>query len=181
VDENLSINLQKCYDILDEMLDDETIQEIMEMKKEDSMIEYHFSIGMYIRNYWLRHGTFEMHELLSRELKLTSFKFQLDDISSIILETYWYYLHNKKIDIEKIYNKYGYSYLSASIPKINENIQKDIDEKVLVRIYYKYNDLLYQIHVYKIKNSTEYYIYDIKRRWKKISEMEYNKLYNEWN
>ena len=181
ITENDMINLQICYDLLDKLLDDETINEILNMQSADDMIRYHLSIGMYIRNNWIRHGSLKMHKLLSKELKLDSFRFHIDDISRFILEGYWHYLHKEYFDIEKIYNEYGYSFLSASVPEIDENMKNEIGKKLVERVYYKYNGLLYFIHVYKIKKSSEYYIYDIIHGWNRINEIEYNKLYNKWN
>ena len=97
--------LQEFNYLLDELLEDKTIELIKNMELPNEMIEFHFSIGQYIRNYWIRHGSPELQRKISLTFKLSNFNFAMDDISSFILENYWHYLHNKKYDIVKVYEQ----------------------------------------------------------------------------
>jgi len=173
--------LQEFNYLLDELLDDDTIKMIKNMKSPNEMIEFHFSIGQYIRNYWIRHGSPELQRKISFTFKWGNFNFAMDDISGFILENYWHYLHNKKFDIIKEYEQYGYSYLSTILPEINEKRKDEIENKMTNKVYYRHNKLLYYIHVYKIKHSNEYYTYDMIRGWEKINDIEYKSLIDEWN
>jgi hypothetical protein len=178
---NYSINLQEGFNLLDKLLHDDTIEEIKNMKSPNEMIEYHLSIGQHIRNNWFRHDPHNVREQIFSELKLGYFNIPFDGMSNIILELYWYYINNKEYNIEEIYKKEGYSFFSAINPEIKEDRKEQIEEKIFARVYYKHKNILYFIHIYKIKNSSDYYIYDVLRGWKRIKENEYLELYNEWN
>lgn len=164
-------NLQECYNRLDVLLDSNIKNEIMEMQSSDETIVYHHSIGRYIRNHWIHNGSPELIELLTTEyaLLLNLNGYFADSFSSFILKNYWYYLHNQELNVTKLYEDMGLSYSSIKIPEINKDLIDILDEKIKEQISFFYNDLRYLIHVYKIKDSTDYYIYDIIRGWKRIN------------
>jgi hypothetical protein len=61
--------------------------------KERDMIDYHFSFGLWMRNNWLRH-----HSRLAQYFKQLGIV-DYDDMSGIILDSYWRQLHGKPIDL----------------------------------------------------------------------------------
>ena len=88
-------DIDDCFAELDRMLSQKQIKKI-KRKSEGDLIEYHFGLGMWIRNSW---G-------LWRESRLSEYLFNLgfrhpDDKSSAILDSYWRYLNNKPIELEK--------------------------------------------------------------------------------
>ena len=83
---------QEAFTQLDEMLSE---KEKREMVKSDSF-EYHFSLGMWIRNNWLYDRSEEELESLSKAFGVDSPFFATDDLSSEILEAYKKYLKRNK-------------------------------------------------------------------------------------
>ena len=61
--------------------------------KESDMIEYHYTIGLFMRNFWLRH-----HSRLGQYFRQLGID-EYDDMSGIILHSYWRQLHGKPIDL----------------------------------------------------------------------------------
>jgi hypothetical protein len=61
--------------------------------KEDEMVAYHYSIGLWMRNNWLRH-----HSRLGQYFRQLGI-YEYDDMSGIILNSYWRQLHGKPIDL----------------------------------------------------------------------------------
>ena len=92
--------LVEAWDQLDEMFSPEDIQEI-QSQPEDYMALYHFSFGMFIRNQWVRHG----------DGRLTGFFrnygiYHPDDISSLILRTYWCYKNELPLNLDERVEEY---------------------------------------------------------------------------
>jgi hypothetical protein len=170
--------LQNIYDDLNIVVNKKVMEEIMLMKTPDEMIgKYHFGLGTYIRNKWFYggNGNDKDRYLLKYYFKCDYFNFHTDTISSFILESYWCYLHNKEFDISMEYKKHHCSYESTNFPNIKE-IEDEIVEKINTKIYYEFNSIYYVVHVYKINNSSDYYIYDMIRGWKRIVDGEYKFL-----
>jgi hypothetical protein len=83
-------DLDDAHRELEKLLPKSEIRHIKAMNTEDKMIEYHMSFGMWLRNNW---G-------LWKGSRLASYFNQLgirypDDMSGIILDTFWCKLHNK--------------------------------------------------------------------------------------
>ncbi|MFH2047992.1 MAG: DUF6794 domain-containing protein [bacterium] len=93
---DVPINLEDCFVKLDSILPDSTKQEIME-SKDDDMTRYHMGLGMWIRNNWIYGHT---DESLS-QLFFPNGIMHVDDVSSIILTSYWRYLNNKPIRLDE--------------------------------------------------------------------------------
>jgi len=78
---------------LDTMLSDE---EKIELVKSDS-IEYHFTLGMWIRNNWIYQQEEEDVKRLAKAFRTEMLFFEADDLSMKIIEYYQRYLKRKGV------------------------------------------------------------------------------------
>ena len=88
--------LAEAHALLEEQLAEEELRTIDAMKSEEEMIEYHFGAGMGMRNSWGLWGDSPLAKHL-RELGFT----HADDMSAVILETFWCKRHNKELRIKE--------------------------------------------------------------------------------
>ena len=72
-----------------------TYEEKQQIKEAEDVIEFHFGLGMWIRNYWIYTGEKENVESLMADLGEELF-FGADNVSSTILEAYQKHLKGKK-------------------------------------------------------------------------------------
>ena len=82
----------EAFKRLDKRLSEEEKKAIREA---EDMIDFHFSLGMWIRNYWIYTGEKENKEALARDLNEEPGLFYGDFASSIILEAYQKHLKEK--------------------------------------------------------------------------------------
>jgi hypothetical protein len=88
-------DLGDCLDELKKMLSPELIKE-MKAGKEDAMIKYHRGLGMWVRNNWgLWSGSRLAKDFNSLGLR------HPDDMSSVILVSFWRYLNNKPVKLNE--------------------------------------------------------------------------------
>ena len=119
-------NLEQCNAYLDKKLKKKEIEEIKNLN-EDELSKLHFGLGLYIRNYWLREKGFEKLNTYFHELGLLHY----DDVSSLIIKNYWYYLNNKKLDIDKEISAYKDYYKQAAIEQeLREKKQKNVENLI---------------------------------------------------
>jgi hypothetical protein len=88
-------NLDECFAELDRMIHPDLIKK-MRSEPQTEMIQYHFGLGMWMRNNWELWG----------DSRLCKFFNNIgiqhpDDMSGIILNSYWAHLNGKPLDIEK--------------------------------------------------------------------------------
>ena len=90
---------EEAFTQLDALLSEEDKNAIME----DKVFDFHFSLGLWIRNNWIYPMNDEekqsLMKLFVEEERITPFGFLLihpDETSSIIIEKYVEYLKNKK-------------------------------------------------------------------------------------
>lgn len=97
-------NLEECFSALDKLIAPKEIENIKNSTDEKYMVGFHMGLGMWMRNNWgLWHGS-----------KLKDYFMDLgidhaDDMSGIILDSYWRHLHNQPLNIEdqvKYYQEY---------------------------------------------------------------------------
>ena len=72
-----------------------TQEEKLQIVKAEDMVDFHFSLGLWIRNYWLYTGERENVESLLKDLGEPEFLIG-DMASSAILEAYQKHLKGKK-------------------------------------------------------------------------------------
>ena len=82
---SLPTSKKECFAQLDEMLSEADKKAIEEAK---DIIEFHFTIGLWIRNNWLYDRSEEELESLSKAFGQQMPFFEADDLSSEILEAY---------------------------------------------------------------------------------------------
>ena len=85
-------NLTECIQMLDKTLKKEDKEYIKTLTEDEFFMESHFTIGMGIRNEWIRNGNPEL---------VTFFLDQgvehLDDMSAMILTSYYRHLTNSNV------------------------------------------------------------------------------------
>ena len=81
----------EAWKILDKRLSEEDKKAIREA---EDMVDFHFSLGMWIRNYWIYTGERENLESLMKELGEPEFLMG-DMASSVILDAYQKHLRKK--------------------------------------------------------------------------------------
>ena len=88
-------NLTECIQMLDKNLKTEDKDYIKTLTEEEFFMESHFTIGMGIRNEWIRSGNPELVTFfLDQGVK------HPDDMSAMILTSYYRHLLGKEIDFE---------------------------------------------------------------------------------
>ena len=88
-------NLTECIQMLDKNLKTEDKDYIKTLTEDEFFMESHFTIGMGIRNEWIRSGNSELVTFfLDQGVK------HPDDMSAMILTSYHRHLLGKEIDFE---------------------------------------------------------------------------------
>lgn len=82
---NLPSNKKECFAQLDEMLREADKKAIVEA---EDLFEFHFTLGLWIRNNWLYDRSEEELESLTKAFGVDMPYFAADDLSSEILEAY---------------------------------------------------------------------------------------------
>jgi len=160
--------IDECYERLDDYLSPEQKNALISIQSEKEVVLFHNSIGLYIRNEWLRKPN---GESLIKSINQKNRRVSIDNISGAILIGYWAYLRNEGIDIDKllitseIYNK---SFdLPIEFPKgivlIKETTSYTID----------FEDGKQNIHHYKDTNNF-HYLYSNSYGWIKLNQEDFN-------
>ena len=90
----------------------EELQRIREMKSEKEMIDYHMGLGMGLRNSWaLWAGS-----RLSRHFNQLGIHHP-DDMSGIILDTFWCRLHNQPLRLDERIASYQAYWQASNLPE----------------------------------------------------------------
>ena len=92
--ENKPRTKKDCFAQLDEMLSEADKKAIAEA---EDIIEFHFTLGLWIRNNWLYDRSEEELESLSKAFSVDMPFFEADELSSAILEAYKKHLKRKKM------------------------------------------------------------------------------------
>ena len=90
---NLPSNKKECFAQLDEILSETDKKAIVEAK---DIIEFHFTLGLWIRNNWLYDRSEEELDSLSKAFRVNVPFFEADKLSSAILEAYKKHLKRKQ-------------------------------------------------------------------------------------
>ena len=89
---SLPSNKKECFAQLDEMLSEADKKAIVGA---GDLFEFHFTLGLWIRNNWLYERTAEDEESLCQAFDIPLF--EPDELSSDILEAYQKYLKNEDL------------------------------------------------------------------------------------
>jgi hypothetical protein len=99
----IPINLEDCFAQLNKLLKPEDI-EMIKASSEEDMVRYHFGMGMWLRNNWGLWGNSRLATWFNeRGIH------HPDDMSAIILDSYWRHLNQRQINLEeqiKYYQEY---------------------------------------------------------------------------
>jgi hypothetical protein len=104
-------NLDECFVELNRLLPEDEIEK-MKMGSEDEMVNYHFGIGMWMRNNWGLWGGSHLKEWFNEKGI-----YHPDDMSGIILESYWRYLNDRPIELKQQIAHYEEYWRIHSQPK----------------------------------------------------------------
>jgi hypothetical protein len=94
--ETVPQTLEEAFQALDEMLPPNEIQAFRQRPEREAVVLQHMGLGMYIRNAWFRSGKSRLVGMLH-----SHGAGHLDDMSSMILTSYWRRLNGQPIDIER--------------------------------------------------------------------------------
>ena len=89
-------NLDDAFDQLDQLLSSENIYTLKALQSEDDLARYHFGLGLWMRNNW---GLWRGSRLTKHFNDLGIY--HPDDMSAIILVSYWRRLNNLPIKLEE--------------------------------------------------------------------------------
>lgn len=129
IDENsptgcyIPIDLEDCFIEMDKMLSEEFI-EIIKTGDEKDLYEYHMSLGLWIRNNWGLWGESHLKDFF------TSYEiYHPDDMSSIIITSYYRNLNDLPIDLSEQIEYYKEYWKNIDDEKIeNQELEKRDDE-----------------------------------------------------
>jgi hypothetical protein len=94
--EHIPNTLDEAYLSLDASLKPEDRLAFMQRPEREAVMEAHYAVGLYIRNQWLRSGKSALVKLLHEKGAQS-----LDDMSSMILHSYWRHLNGKPIQLNE--------------------------------------------------------------------------------
>jgi hypothetical protein len=97
--------LKECFEALDILLSSKAKQEILDSPDEKIMVEFHHGLGRYIRNNW---GLWQKNSNLYRLFVGMGVEHP-DDMSGIILDSYYRVKHNLPLNLKdqvKLYQDY---------------------------------------------------------------------------
>lgn len=97
---HIPVDLHGCFSALDTLLSLEDVAAIRSGTEEE-MLRYHFSLGMWIRNNW---GLWDGSQLAGWFHSLGIH--HPDDMSSIILDSYWRHLNDEPIQLKQQVKSY---------------------------------------------------------------------------
>ena len=93
--------LKFCFEYLNENWDPKEIEIFRNISKENSEPrDYHFGIGLHLRNYLIRNHPYS--DSIQSYFHRNGVE-HYDHMSSIILNSYYKYLHNEKLELEEYY------------------------------------------------------------------------------
>jgi len=88
--------LSQAFAALDQQLGSQQQEAFKNTSEAEAVAKAHMSLGLYIRNVWFRSGqsklTGQLHALGARSL---------DDMSSVVLTSYWRHLNGKPLKVEE--------------------------------------------------------------------------------
>lgn len=113
--------LDEAHIELERIFSKAELAKIDAMKSEDDMIEYHFSLGMGLRNDW---GLWSGDSLLAKQMRTLGFSHP-DDISGVILSTLWCKRHGKPFRLEERASYYKAYWKAAADPPKSARDPKD--------------------------------------------------------
>ncbi len=115
--------LEEAHQQLEKLLPKDEVAKIDAMKTEDEMIEYHFGLGMGMRNSWGLWGGGP----LAQHMNKLGFHHS-DDMSGVILETFWCKRHKKDFRLKERAAYYAAYWKASADPPETAKDPKDSSE-----------------------------------------------------
>lgn len=97
----IPVDLEDCFKIIKMELSPSEINKIMSMKIEE-LCRLHHSLGRWIRNNWSLWGEEGALKDYFNNIGLH----HADDMSGLIIESFWHHLRNEPLEIEKQIKEY---------------------------------------------------------------------------
>lgn len=171
-------NLNDAILLLDAELSDSIRTIIKNMSEDDFLVDSHFGIGASIRNRW---GLWK-NSRLSRYFKKQGIRHP-DDMSSIILTSYYRYLTKQEVRLKDqiaFYKDYWDGVEDTVLPEEKMHPEPNL-EFGLAKLYGHYTENKKWARVYIQTNSRTdmHWIYDYYYGWKQISTVNKNRLVGE--
>ena len=166
-------DLEEVWAVLEKKLSVEDRQRLKDIT-EDDMISFHFSRGMGIRNSW---G-------LWRGSRLSKYFNDLgihhpDDMSGIILKTFWCHINNKPIRLEERIAFYKEFWLSRSEPPSDTFPEQSLKQLGAQDYDTPKGRFLGFIQIYRNKKSGNVWLYEYNKGWELADDEFFNK-YPHW-
>jgi hypothetical protein len=148
--------LEEAHRQLEILLSKEELAKIDAMKSEDEMVKYHLELGMGLRNEWGLWQNSPLYEHLHK-LGFT----HPDDMSGVILETFWCKRHGKDFRLEERAAHYAAYWKSAADPP---KTAKDPEDGSSIVWFYSFLDRIEKnnryIHVGKSEKTGRWLAYE---------------------
>lgn len=164
-------SLQTCFVLLDKQLSTEQKLDIRLKPEDEFCTQAHRTLGMWIRNNWIRNGNNEL--LLSlQDLDIH----HMDDLSDLILRSYARYLKGEALNLQQIADYYHSYWLAEWEP--NKNNYPPGEEIIfgVKLMYQKENNQPGCLHIQADTGTGKYWIYDFNFGWKQITTTQLQRL-----
>jgi hypothetical protein len=169
----IPVNLQDAWDVLDKSLSKQERKKLLELPEEE-MIRFHFSKGMGIRNRW---GLWKGSRLAKHFNDLGIH--HPDDMSSIILKTFWCHLNEKPINLEQRVAYYKEYWFAHSPPPNDTFPEQNLKEIGAQNYATKRGKYLGNIQIYQNSASGKIWLYENGKWWLVANESFFDK-YPHW-
>jgi len=120
-------NLDDAFNELDKILKPEEVEK-MKAGAEDDMSQYHFGLGMSLRNSW---GLWK-HSRLAKWFNDIGIHHP-DDMSGVILTSYWRHLNGKPLEIQKQVKYYQDYWKDTLVVEVDRTAQEKAGKKLIAK------------------------------------------------
>lgn len=166
-------NLDDCFKQIDSFWDDSTKVMVKQWTEDEFIGRAHFSFGMWMRNNWQLWGGSRLSKYFN-DLGV----YHPDDMSGIILNSYYRYLTGNEINLQQQLN-----YINAYW-KVNKDPAKNIYPKGVRKLEFnskqvynlKRGNTPACVHIQSNSKTDKVWIYDYHFGWKHLSKEELKKL-----
>lgn len=167
-------DLDDCIVGIDSMLDDTSKIAVLNMSEKEFLVSTHFGLGLWIRNNWELWGG----SRLSRYFNSLGI-YHPDDVSGIILTSYYRYLNGKDRDVQGQIKYYQDYWNAARVPTRKEHPEEAKRLKLAESVGYRTKDSAYgQVHIHA-NRAGEIWLYHYRYGWIKITEEDLDRLKQE--
>ncbi len=165
--ESIPQTLDECFVVLAKMLPADTLQQ-MRAAPEGEMARYHHGLGTGLRNDWGLWAHSPLYEHLQK-LGLHN----PDDMSGLILTSFWRYLHDRPLGVQEQVQKYRRYARAARIPDRGSNSQCPSGIEIVLSLYRVREDgSPRMIHMGKCCPDARVWSYELDRSWHPPDEEE---------